>query len=71
MKLHKSFLIFIQIILISLWLWGVAQAGSNPCNDLIHPLHSQVNIVKDKGGLWASFSQKKTTAGSFRAGVEG
>jgi hypothetical protein len=55
MKLHKTFVLFIQVILIVPFLWGAAQAGSNACEDLTHPLHSKVNAIKDRGGMWSRF----------------
>jgi len=55
MKLHKSFLLFIQVILIVPWLGGAAQAGSNACDQMSHPLHGKVNAIKDRGGMWARF----------------
>ncbi len=58
MKLHKPLLLFIQIIMIGPWLWGVAEANPKACNELIHPLHSQVNVIKDRGGMWALFEKR-------------
>jgi hypothetical protein len=55
MKLHKSFVLLIQVILIVPLLLGAAQAGSNACEDLTHPLHSKVNVIKDRGGMWSRF----------------
>jgi len=57
MKLHKSFLLFVQVFLIGPLLLGSAQAGSNACDDLAHPLHSKVNAIKDRGGMWARFEK--------------
>lgn len=57
MKLHKSFLFFISAILIVPWLWGWAEAGKNACTEMAHPLHSKVNAIKDRGGMWARFER--------------
>ena len=57
MKLHKPLPLLIQIIMIVPWLWGAAEAKPKACKELIHPLHSQVNIIKDKGGLWSLFEK--------------
>ncbi len=58
MKLRKPLVLFIQIIFAGPWLWGAAEAKPTPCMDLTHPLHSQVNVIKDKGGLWTQFEKK-------------
>lgn len=50
--------LFIQIILIVPWFWGAAEANSKACLELLNPLHSQVNVVKDRGGMWALFEKK-------------
>ena len=55
MKLHKSFLLFVHVFLIGPWLLDVAEANSKACNKLTHPLHSKVNAIKDRGGMWARF----------------
>ena len=57
MKLHKPLSVFIQIILIGPLLWGSAEANQ-ACNDLINPLHRQVNVVKDRGGMWTLFEKR-------------
>jgi hypothetical protein len=57
MKLHKSFLLLLLVFLIGPLLLGSAQAGSNACDDLSHPLHSKVNSIKDRGGMWARFEK--------------
>lgn len=61
MKLHKPLSLFIQIILIGPWLWGSAEANQ-ACNDLINPLHKQVNVVKDRGGMWSLFEKRPKLA---------
>ena len=58
MKLHKFLLLSAQIILIGFWLLGVAEANSKACMGLLHPLHSQVNSVKDRGGMWTLFEKR-------------
>ncbi len=59
MKLHKSLSLSIQIILIGSCLLGTAQARENACNILANPLHSQVNGVKDRGGMWARYEKSR------------
>ena len=55
MKLHKPFLLFVHAILMVPLFLGSAQAKSNACEELAHPLHSKVNVVKDRGGMWFRF----------------
>ena len=60
MNFHKPLFLFLNIILIVLWLFGSAQARSNnACDDLIHPLDTQVNGVKDRGGMWDRYEKSR------------
>jgi hypothetical protein len=69
MKLHKPLSLLIQIIVAVPLLLGTAQAGkNNACDDLIHPLHTQVNGVKDRGGMWSRYEKsRQLTKHSFLA----
>jgi len=57
MKLHKPLFLFLNVFLIVPWLFGSAQAKSNACDELAHPLHSKVNVIKDRGGMWTRFEK--------------
>ena len=60
MKLHKPLFLFLNVFLIVPWLFGSAQARSNnACDDLAHPLHTQVNNVKDRGGMWDRYEKSR------------
>lgn len=59
MKLHKPLSLLIQVIVSVLLLFGSAQAGSDACDDLTHPLHTKVNNVKDRGGMWDRYEKSR------------
>jgi hypothetical protein len=59
MKLHKPLSLLIQVIVTVPLLLGTAQARSNACEDLAHPLHTQVNGVKDRGGMWSRYEKSR------------
>lgn len=60
MKLHKPFSLLIQIIVTVPLLLGTAQARTNnACDDLIHPLDTKVNNVKDRGGMWDRYEKSR------------
>ena len=68
MNFHKPLFLFLNVILIVPWLFGSAQARSNACDDLAHPLHTQVNGVKDRGGMWSRYEKSRhLTKHSFLA----
>ena len=58
MKLHKSLRRSTSVLFVSLWFLGAAEAGSNACQDLVAPLHNQVNSVKDQGGMWSLYEKR-------------
>jgi len=58
MKLHKSLRLSTSVLFVSLWFLGAAEAGSNACQDLVAPLHNQVNSVKDQGGMWSLYEKR-------------
>jgi hypothetical protein len=64
MKLRRPFILFIQCILAVPLLLGAAEAKPTPCRDLLNPLHSQVNVIKDRGGLWTQFEKKTRLQGN-------
>lgn len=62
MKLHKLFTLLILTILILPLILSTAQARENACNVLANPLHSQVNGVKDRGGMWTRYEKGRQLA---------
>lgn len=60
MKLHKPLFLFLNVFLTVPLLLGTAQARSNnACDDLAHPLQTQVNGVKDRGGMWDRYEKSR------------
>ncbi len=60
MKLHKPLSLLIQVIVTVPLLLGTAQARSNnACDQLTHPLHTKVNNVKDRGGMWDRYEKSR------------
>jgi len=54
----------------SAWLLGTAAADPKTCAEWVHPLHGQVNLIKDQGGIWDQFAKvpglQKETALALR-----
>lgn len=59
MNLHKPLALLIQVILVGSFLLDTAQARENACNVLANPLHSKVNGVKDRGGMWSRYEKSR------------
>lgn len=57
MKILRPFFISVQCIIMSAWLLGPAEADPKTCKELVHPLHSKVNVIKDQGGIWDQFAK--------------